>query len=372
LLFGQRAHCLAQSVDAPRGDAPRMNVLTDDQWRRIDVSVDRALAWLAGQQGRDGSFPTNVYGNPGVTSLCVLAMLSSHHLPDGGQYGEALSRAIDYILATQKPNGLIAVQGPAGQIDARGRDGNVSSSAPYNHAISALALSEVYAMTNDRRAEDIRAAIERAIAFSLQFQQRPKYRPVDIGGWRYLDRNAEMESDLSITGWYLMSLRSAKNAGFDVPQEAIDSAVGYVTRCFNEREGTFYYGLRSNRVRSRAMAAAGILALAHAGEHHTPMALRAGDWIRNNAYRGYNEIRFEKDTFHYGAFYCSQAMYQLGGNYWADFFPHTAMLLVDNQQSDGGWPPDSSGEGNYGRTYSTALTVLALSAPNQVLPVFQR
>ena len=40
----------------------------------------------------------------------------------------------------------------------------------------------------------------------------------------------DKDADLSIIGWQLMALRSAKNAGFDVPVEAIDAAVECVRR----------------------------------------------------------------------------------------------------------------------------------------------
>src|SRR6476659_1958711 len=48
-------------------------VLSPGEWRRLDAAVDRALMWLAAQQQPDGSFPTLTQGQPGVTSLCVLA-----------------------------------------------------------------------------------------------------------------------------------------------------------------------------------------------------------------------------------------------------------------------------------------------------------
>jgi hypothetical protein len=37
-----------------------------------------------------------------------------------------------------------------------------------------------------------------------------------------------------------MSLRSAKNAGFDVPKATIDDAVAYVRRCFQPKYGRAY------------------------------------------------------------------------------------------------------------------------------------
>jgi hypothetical protein len=66
-------------------------------------------------------------------------------------------------------------------------------------------------------------------------------------------------------------------------------------------------------------------------------------------------------------------MYQLGGHHWEQFFPPTVSTLLTNQQADGSWPADTHfADGQFGNCYTTALVVLALGAPNQFLPVFQR
>src|SRR6186997_1479966 len=59
------------------------NVLTPDEWRRLDTSIERALDWLVTQQKLDGSFPTLERGQPGVTALCVLAFMAHGHSPGG-------------------------------------------------------------------------------------------------------------------------------------------------------------------------------------------------------------------------------------------------------------------------------------------------
>jgi hypothetical protein len=50
----------------------------------------------------------------------------------------------------------------------------------------------------------------------------------------------------------------------------------------------------------------------------------------------------------------------------------SALLLLANQSADGSWPEESNQDMRFGRTYTTALVVLALGAPNQFLPIFQR
>ena len=66
-------------------------------------------------------------------------------------------------------------------------------------------------------------------------------------------------------------------------------------------------------------------------------------------------------------------MYQLGGRYWEEFFPRIVPILLANQQADGSWPADSYRiDATFGNAYTTALVVITLGAPNQLLPIFQR
>ena len=369
------AECVAQ--DSAEGHTTA--VLTDDQWQQIDAAVERGLAWLASQQQRDGSFPTLPNGQPGVTSLCVMAFMAHGHLPGEGPYGRPLERAVDFVVSCQKRNGMLAFVLPDRAIIPRNVSHQVGSAAVYNHAFAGLLLSEAYAMQSSKQAERIRPVIERALEATFKMQDFPKDRSVDEGGWRYLDDNDRQDSDLSVTGWELMFLRSAKNAGFDVPQEPIDRAIGFVRRCFREDYVTFTYKLVPENRTSRGMSGAGILALAHAGEHNTREAQLAGDWLLKYGFGRYNEgspasrRSRNDDPYHYGLFTCCQGMYQLGGHHWQQFFPPTAEVILANQRSSGSWSPERvRRDAQFGSAYTTALTLLALGAPNQLLPIFQR
>jgi hypothetical protein len=362
-----------------RDDVTPANVLSLEQWRRVDAAVKRALEWLAAQQQADGSFPTLETGQPGVTSLCMMAFVSHGHVPGDGQYGKTLERAADYVLSCQKPNGLVTLRGPEGSQITRDVYYEIGTCAAYNHAISSLMLSEFYGMSEPQRAARIKAAIEKSLAATLEMQNWPKAFPEDRGGWRYVhDAPGQPDSDLSITGWNLMFLRSARNAGFTVREEPIDEAIEYVRRCFSDEYGAFQYFGGSQDHRSRGMAGAGILALAHAGFHNAPEARRTGDWILRTDFHRYNEIvefnrAWPHDRYHYAVFNCCQGMYQLGGRYWAEFFPRVVEVLLEHQERDGSWPADSHWhDSQFGSTYTTALVVMTLGAPNQLLPIFQR
>jgi hypothetical protein len=367
-----------EATENTRGDDTPKDVLSPDEWRRVDDSVDRALAWLASQQQPDGSFPTLDVGQPGVTSLCTLAFMAHGHLPGDGPYGKSLERATDYALGCQKPNGLVVLMGNDEEELTRNISHQIGTAAAYNHAISSLALSELYGTIGPRQTDRLQKAIQKSILASLEMQQWPKDEPADRGGWRYIDDFNNKDSDLSITGWELMFLRSSRNAGFNVPKRAIDEAVAYVRRTYSRQYGAFCYVAGPGDYRSRAMAGAGILALAHAGFHDAPEALQSGEWILRHDFDDYNRVEHFtqnsiNDRYHYSLFNCCQGMYQLGGPYWERFFPRIVRTLVANQQPDGSWPAESHrSDGKFGNAYSTALVVLTLGAPNQFLPIFQR
>jgi hypothetical protein len=169
-----------------------------------------------------------------------------------------------------------------------------------------------------------------------------------------------------------MFLRSSRNAGFDVPAQLIEEALAYVNRCYDPYEGGFNYSLQSDRKRTRGMAGAGILALSLGGQHRTDMAENAAKWILGQPFHLYQVSVGIGDRYFYGAFYCSQGMFQMGGKNWDQFFPVLLDNLVNNQLPDGAWEYEINGDPMFGRPYTTALAVLAITPPYQMLPVFQR
>jgi hypothetical protein len=364
------------NLSASSKDNAPANVLSTEEWNRLDSAVDRGLTFLASQQQANGSFPSADLAQPAVTSLCLLAFMSHGHNPGEGKYGKRLDRAKDFIVSCQKPNGLVTFYGPEGATISRDVDVAVGTSAAYNHAISSLAISQTYGMVDAKRSASLQPIIRKSVVASLQMQKWPKDQAIDRGGWRYVNDFNGTDSDLSVTGWQLMFLRSARDAGFQVPKQAIDDAVGYIRRSFNKEYGTFTYNITGiGERRTRGMAGAGILALGHAGFHDSDEAQRAAQWLQKYRFDSYNESRafHGRDRYHYSLFMCCQGMYQMGSPYWEQFFPPTVHVVLDHQQPDGSWDPESDPrDRQYGNSYTTALVILSLGSANQLLPIFQR
>jgi hypothetical protein len=377
-LFATVLSVYAQVADSNKSSGPKTELagaLTAADWERVDRGIEQALAWLAAQQQPDGSFPTRDQGQPGITSLCVMAFLSAGHQPGEGRYGEHINRGIDFALKCQQEDGLICYLVPERAHLHRG----TSHTATYNHAITGLMLTEVFGQVGRDRSAKIQAAVNQAIKRTARLQVEPvKSTPVDEGGWRYLYHVAHSpsDSDLSATGWQLMFLRSAKNAQFEIDEQMVNRAVGYIERCFNPDTRQFIYGqVGVDRYTGRGLMGVGALSLALAGKHNTEMAKAAGDWILQNPFNVYGETTAELDRFHYSAYYCTNAMAQLGGKYWKEFFPTMAKTLLDAQTPEGYWPAELGANGEdaaFGPVYPTALSVLTLTPPYQLLPIYQR
>lgn len=352
--------------DAPKGESfdrsvPR-DVLKEAEWANVERGVDRGLKYLIQTQLPDGSFNGLPRDEPGITGLCMLAFMSRGHRPGEGVYGEKLSRTVNYLLKSQQQDGLIA------------RERQLYHGA-YSHGIGALVIAELYGMAPPKDEAQHRKVIEKAIVFTGHRYSQPKASPDDEGGWRYLRRHAVSDSDLSITSWNLMFLRSAKNAGFDVNLQVIEEAVAYMQRVYDPQRGTFRYEIHSDEpefIYSRAMAGAGVLSMSMAGKHGTDMAQTAAKYILQRPFDQYQRPITGEQYPCYSAFYCSQAMYHMGGKYYREYYPKLSRTIIDAQQDDGSWELPAGHEVQYGSSYMTALSVLALTPPYQMLPVFQR
>ena len=349
------------------------SVFPQTEWTRIDRSIDEALEWLSAQQEPDGSFVSITAAQPAVTSLGVMAFMARGHVPGVGRYGQVLVRAIDFVLSCQDQEGLLC----QGAVGGRHVDKAPSHGASYNHAIAGLMLCEAYGMAGEEQSRRIETVVVKALEFSRQLQTRPKRYAEDFGGWRYVRlrwTNQSTDSDLSVTGWYLMFLRAAKNAEFDVLPVQIDEAMAFVDRCWDPQQQVFRYSLiGGDRKSSRGVVGVGILCQSMAGRHETEMAKSAGQWLLAHPFRAFGGGIGTGDRFFYSAYYCSQAMAQLGGHFWRGFFPPLCETLLISQRADGSWPAEPRrGDAVFGNAYTTSLAVLSLTPAHQILPVYQR
>ena len=298
----------------------------------IERAVTRGLDYLAKAQQADGSW-NDQYGRvPGVVGLAVMAFLAHGETPDEGKYGPVIRKAVDYILRTQQANGLLSDNSGAGPM--------------YSHGFATLALAEVYGVIDDPR---VGPALKKAVGLIGRAQNNQ-------GGWRY---NVQpTDADTTVSGAQMMALRAAANAGIEVPIDTVKRGVEYYKSCFCEGGGFGYCGADGA---GQARAGIGMLILCLSGEYRSRQVKATADWIANNS-------GFNRDGYgYYAAYYCSQAMYQAGGNYWRDWNSAMTTTILAMQQPDGSWPQLTAGSAG-----DTAFALLAIEINYNLLPIYQR
>jgi hypothetical protein len=377
LVISLASSAMAQDDAAPlfSSSSNLSTALPPGEWSRVETAVDRGLAWLASQQEEDGRFPSEEAAQPAVTAMAVMAFLSRGHTPDEGPYGATITRAIQFVLSTQRYRGyfsLLPVTPPAQHLTP-------SQTVTYNHSIAGLMLGEVYGMTSGELSGEIETALAKALLYHREVQTREKQMPSDIGGWRYgYPDSPNAASDMSVTGWALMFLRSARNAEFNVPKQYFDEGLDFVERCYEpdpaeQEKGVFRYRpLESspNQVPRTTLAntSSAMLTLILGGRLEHEGIVDGVHWLRSRDY----PRPWQDGYFYLATYYSSQAVAQVGGDTWNQIFPQIAANLLAEQSEDGAWPLGAGTERNFGSTYTTSLAVLALTPAYQLLPIYQR
>jgi hypothetical protein len=276
-----------------------------------------------------------------------MAFLAKGYLPGEGKYGDVIDRGIRYVMRSQRSDGLLADRTSHGPM--------------YSHGVSTLMLAEVLGMADLEYSDELRERLARAVALIIQAQRVDKSTR-HKGGWRY--HTHSRDSDISCTGWQLMSLRAAKNCGCDVPIAAIREAVGYIRICASRGGGFGYQAHGSPNV---ARSGTGIVSLELCDRHLADEARRAGEFIARQPIQLHRE-----GHFWYAMYYASQAMFQLGDKYWVPFRQRMETYLLTLQNPEGWFRPGRGNEGSAGPAYSTAMACLSLSVDYQLLPIYQR
>lgn len=329
---------------------------------KVDLAIGRAIDFLVSLQDKDGAIHelNQNHNLTTMTSMAIMAMAAVGHQPsDDTKQGAAMKKALSYVLRPDRQD----VKGYLG-----GRDG----SRMYGHGITTLMLSEMLGMGVDAQMDQVlrdrcRLAIE-MIKNSQLVQKDPRNR----GGWRYGPESTD--SDLSVTVWQVMALRSARNAGLDVPKEMIDNAVDYIKRCYQSKRSAdgkienmkSACGYEPGRQPEYAMAAAGLLSLQVCGAYDSPEVKGSADWLKEK------KVEYGSEWYFYGTYYYAQGMFQRGGDYASSARKLVEETLLPKQGPDGSWQGASGQERGAGKVYATSLAVLSLAVKFHFLPIYQR
>lgn len=326
----------------------------------VDRSVERAIAYLVSKQRDDGAIEDKGHSTT-MTALAIMAMASVGTLPsDPTPEGRAMNKALEFVLQEKR-------------IDDKGYFGREDGSRMYGHGIITLMLTEMLGMgTTPQQDKLIHDRCQAAIDLILS-SQKEKKSPQNRGGWRYNPNSND--SDLSVTVWQLMALRSAKNDGLQVPASAIRDAVDYLKRSYasrldenglpdKEASGFTYEPHHSHP--TFTMTAAGLLAMQVCGEYESPLVHGAADWLLEHP------PKWTERFCSYGTYYYAQGMYQRGGDHADTARRLVQEMLLKEQASNGSWIARNGSENGHGTIYATSMAVLSLSVKYHFLPIYQK
>ena len=322
--------------------------------KATESSVEAALRWLARHQEADGSWDpvkyeaqhgTNVRYRVGCTALALLAFLGHGETEKSGKFANVVRLAEQWLLKQQKPNGGIFEEASGGS----------SVSAGYNHAIAGLALAEAYGMAGDPQ---IGAAAQKAADYSVKVHQAA------YSGWRY---DPKESPDLSVTGWFVMQLKSAKMVNLRADGAGLSGASNFLDKTI-DKEGRGSY--QPGGSPSSSMTAVGLVCRQFMGAPITdPLLLKASegllkdlpDWKTAKANGGGGS----GDKGFYYWYYGTLGMFQMGRNHgWTKWNETLKPVLIDNQRKggdeDGSWDPQSWIDQYGGRVFTTAMGAMTL------------
>lgn len=328
---------------------------------KVMPAVKRSLAWLARHQEPDGHWAIQRWEgsvseecNVGVTALGLLAFLADGHTEKEGEYRATVRRAVAYLISRQNADGSIG----------NNRSGHGSGSG-YNHAIAGLAIAEAYGMAEVPRTG---TAAQKAADYSVKVHQQPG------GAWRYTPKSSP---DTSVTGWFVMQLKSAMMAKLTVDPNAFKGAICWLDRVTDmPGSGGAYVGTArytEDRNPSANMTAVGALCRQlMKWKREDPVLVGAADHLLDRLPSW--DSPGTGWAFYYW-YYGTLVMFHMGGNWWKSWNAAMRDMFLDNQRRgdpeiDGSWDPIHDGRRG-GRAYSTALAALCLEVYFRYLPMYK-
>ena len=318
-----------------------------------EQAVQNALVWLAANQSPDGRWDADYHGggresfatgknhtgagaqaDAGITGLALLAFLGTGQTHQQGDYTETIRNGLNFLIQHQTSDGCMA--------------GDASNFARmYCHAMATIALCESYSLSGDTR---LRESIQKAVQYTVDMQNPTS------GGWRY---NRGEDGDTSQFGWQLLVIRSAEEAGLELPSQIKQGARRYLASVSHGYNGGLAH-YRQGYPISRPMTAEALLARCLLGEPlDSPAVLEATAFILE-------EPPGVGSPNYYYWYYATLALAQQQNQSWRTWNASLQRTLISHQETRGlnagSFPPDTTWGAYGGRVYTTSLAALCLEA----------
>ncbi len=214
------------------------------------------------------------------------------------------------------------------------------------------------------RIKRVGQAAQKAVEWSIQKHQ------CEYSGWRYSPKQAP---DTSVTGWFVMQLKSAKVADLKVDGSGFQGAINYLDTVTTKPGAEDPYGGRVSyqpgRATSPTMTSVGVLCRELLGWERTDPLVRGGiEHLMGNL------PAWDRANFYY-LYYGTLATFVAGGEHWKGWNAAMKKTLIPNQRKggdeDGSWDPVGKWCGAGGRAYSTAMGALCLEVYYRIAPLYK-
>ena len=275
--------------------------------------------------------------------MALLAFQGAGHTHESGTYQKEVDSG---WLA------LLKMQDQEGNFYQGGND----EQRLYSQAQATIAICEIYGMT---QASMFRQPAQQAIDYAVKIQ-------APEGGWRY---RPGVDSDTSVTGWFVMGLQSALMAGLEVPSPTLQRVSKYLDSVALN-DGSFYRYQPIRQGFTPAMTAEGLLCRQYLGwKRDDPRLLEGAEFLLQN------KIDLtDRDVYYW--YYATQVLHHLEGDHWEEWNQVMRQALPKSQvlggKEEGSWDPDGDRWGGYGgRLYTTCLSVYMLEVYYRHLPIYQ-
>lgn len=344
-----------------------------------EESIALGLEWLRKQQQKDGSWSLtgpytggirSVDNKPAATALALLAFQGAGNSRYSGEHSAIVRRAWTWLLKQQNQDGSFAPKERS------------QEALFYTQALCVIALCEEIAMEKRANAY-IRKQAESAIQFLVENQHKTH------GGWKYVPQE---QSDLSVTGWCVMALKTAEIAGFNIPNSVYERISFFLDSVAYNDGSEYVYQLVRGKITDQekraSMTAAGLLCREYLGwEPNNQTLLKGAATLveEENLIHFPTQEELKRDSnLHfshnvYGWYSTSMALKGLGpyNKYWRRWNATLSRELPKNQEprgtaEAGSWDPkfDEYSFGG-GRLYVTCMSILCLEVYYRHLSIYR-
>jgi hypothetical protein len=331
-----------------------------------EAAVAAALKWFVNHQNKDGSWSfdhrtgqcqgrcsdpgTLDDCRTGATAMALLPFLGAGQTHQQGQYKENVERGLYFLTNAMKVRNAGGMQ--TGDL-AQGKG------SMYSHGLAAIALTEAYAMTHDRK---LMGPAQLSINHIVNAQD-----PVG-GGWRYVPRQP---GDTSVVGWQLMALKSGHMAYLVVPPSTIQGSVRFLDSVQADSGALYGY---TTPGQGQGTTAVGLLCRMYLGWKQDNPALKRGverlsKWgpSKGNMYYNYYATQVMRQ-------YCGDPGTE-GHEMWERWNTQMRDSLVKAQEKNGheagSWMmAGDHGSERGGRVYCTSMATMILEVYYRHMPIY--